>query len=46
LIKWLRAVRASNSEFAVSKLDIGLSGLEQMGRDLLAFSNDLVHRLD
>jgi hypothetical protein len=40
------AVRAGDGEFAVGELDIGLSSLEQMGGDLLAFGDDLVHGLD
>ena len=46
LAQTLRAVGAGDGELAVLELDIGLSGFQQMGGDLLALGDDLVHRLD
>ena len=41
-----RAVGAGHREFAVCELDIRLGRLEQMGGNLLALVDDLVHGLD
>ena len=41
-----RPVSTGDGELAVLELDIGLGGFEQMGGDLAALGDDLVHRLD
>ena len=46
LAERLGAVGAGDRELAVLELDVGLGGLEQMGRDLPALVDHLVERLD
>ena len=37
---------AGDGKLAVLELDVGFRGFEQVGRNLLALGDDLVHRLD